>query len=107
MTPAALEAGVSSATVIVTGSNFVPGTTANWNLAILVTPPPAAATVAYISDTELQLTFASAAIANPGIGYLSLTNAAGPGLGVYRTRAHRRGADDRYHHQRAWRRRHV
>jgi len=51
------------------------------------TPPPvvhgnltAAPAVFYISDTELQLTFASAAIADQGIGYLSLTNATGPGL---------------------------
>jgi uncharacterized protein len=80
MTPAALEAGASSATVIATGSNFIPGTTANWNLASPVSSAPAAPTVAYISDTELQLTFAAAAIANQGTGYLSLTNAAGPGL---------------------------
>jgi phage tail sheath protein FI len=80
LSPAALQAGASSATVVVTGSNFVPGTTAHWNLATPVTPVPAAPTVAYVSDTELELTFASAAITNQGIAYLSLTNAAGPGL---------------------------
>ena len=80
VSPAALQAGATNATVIVTGSNFVPGTTANWNLATPTTPAPAAPTVAYISDTELQLSFASAAIANPGVGYLSLTNTTGPGL---------------------------
>jgi phage tail sheath protein FI len=81
LSPAAVQAGSSSATVIVSGSNFVPSTTANWNLATPVTPAPNPPTVFYISDTELELSFGDpAAIANHGIAYLSLTNTSGPGL---------------------------
>jgi phage tail sheath protein FI len=80
VSPAAVQAGASSATIIVTGSNFVPGTTASWNLATPVNPAPPNPVVIYISDTELQLTVTSAAIANQGIAYLSLANVAGAGL---------------------------
>ena len=80
LSPAALEADAAAGeTVTVTGSNFVPGMTANWSLATPGAPAPTPPTINYISDTQLQLVFGSK-LPDAGVAYLSLANATGPGL---------------------------
>ncbi len=71
LAPASVAPGGSSFTLAVSGTNFVPGATIDWNGKALATN--------FVSDEELTATVPAANIASPGTASISVVN---PGSGL-------------------------